>query len=161
VIYTVAIDPGKWVSGVCVLDPRARVVSATEPRNPSSLGSPGAMGRAIVDAARIVLGAHRPDVVRWVAEYPQSYPGDHAPEADLALLREVVRAVELEARRPVERVKPRTWKGNVPKAVHHTRILRALEAHERERIEDGKEALDALGLALWAVGRTGRGGVSS
>jgi hypothetical protein len=159
-MYVATIDPGKWVSGVCVVGPRGRVLSATEPRNPSPTGSPAGMGRAIVEAVRSVLGAHRPDAVRWVAEYPQSYPGVHAPEADLAGLREVIREVGAAAGRPVERIRPRAWKGNVPKPVHHTRVLRALDPAERERVEDGKEALDALGLALWVVGRTGRGGVA-
>lgn len=161
--YLVAIDPGKWVSGVCILGRSSgtwRVLSSSEPANATRWGAPLGMAVAIVGRVRLVLGSHRPDVVSWVAEWPQSYRDRSVVEADLEILRSVVRCVGTETRCPVRHVAPRAWKGNVPKEVHHERILRFLDRDERERIEDGKESLDALGLGLWAVGRTGRGGVA-
>lgn len=54
---------------------------------------------------------------------------------------------------------PATWKGQVPKDIHHKRLLRGLSPVSRFRLErdladvpSSKQhnVLDALGLALWA-----------
>ncbi len=56
-------------------------------------------------------------------------------------------------------VYPRQWKGNVPKAVHQKRIQAALTPSEMLRIsEEGSHDMwDAIGVGLFATGRTGRG----
>lgn len=57
-------------------------------------------------------------------------------------------------------VLPRTWKGQVPKDVHHRRIVAkltpteaALVASRLTRVSESKQhnVLDAVGLAKWAV----------
>lgn len=53
-------------------------------------------------------------------------------------------------------VKPSEWKGSVPKRVHHARILARLEADERDVLETssvGPDAMDAIGIGLWYLGR--------
>jgi hypothetical protein len=58
-------------------------------------------------------------------------------------------------------VHPATWKGQIPKEVHHARILRELRPEELARLSrclalpatKRHNALDAVGLALWRVGR--------
>lgn len=57
---------------------------------------------------------------------------------------------------------PREWKGQIPKAVHHTRIAMALTEAEKKIVLDAcdknksrtKDIMDAVGLGLWALGRT-------
>lgn len=59
------------------------------------------------------------------------------------------------------------WKGTVPKNVHHKRIRKVLDPRESAMLEKAlkatpkrghSEAMDSIGLALWASGRTGRAG---
>jgi hypothetical protein len=56
-----------------------------------------------------------------------------------------------------EYVSPSEWKGQVPKTVHHPRILTRLTDEERAVIPEGKTArkhiLDAVGIGLWRLGR--------
>jgi len=63
---------------------------------------------------------------------------------------------------PVLRIPPSTWKGRTPKDLHHPVILASLSDRERTLIPRGPrsgryqpDALDAVGMALWAVGRLG------
>ena len=54
-------------------------------------------------------------------------------------------------------VEPSQWKGQVPKEVHHPRIVAALAPEEQARLPVKKGALvhvlDAVGIGLWALGR--------
>jgi hypothetical protein len=60
-----------------------------------------------------------------------------------------------------------TWKGSVPKDVHHPRIRAALRPDEIQTLDlaikaaprtSAKEILDAVGIGLYGLGRTHRGG---
>lgn len=62
-----------------------------------------------------------------------------------------------------------TWKGGVPKETHHARIRHAFEPAETAILEraikaaprtNAKEILDAVGIGLYGLGRTTRGGTS-
>jgi hypothetical protein len=62
----------------------------------------------------------------------------------------------------VELVLPATWKGQIPKEVHHRRILEVLTATERTRLSASLSGiapsirhnlLDAVGLGLWFLRR--------
>lgn len=55
----------------------------------------------------------------------------------------------------VRGVEPRTWKGQVPKKVHHERILAALSDHEQSICPRQPDALDAVGLGLWYLRQGG------
>lgn len=103
---------------------------------------------------------------RWLLEAPQNYERFGVAHRDLDRLRAVLKAVEREARAAggtARRIRPATWKGNVPKAVHHARTEAAL-APEEVAVAYPKGAydhnvLDAVALGLFAVGRARRGGV--
>jgi hypothetical protein len=132
---------------------------------------------------------------RVVIERPEIYPGRASEKRQRDLMDLTLAAGELggTVRRQGAEVKyvlPRTWKGQVCKPIHHSRILRALVPVERARFEDvaqkpflrilskvdaaceryartGKvtgyrwdlhNILDAVGIGLWALGRTGKGG---
>ncbi len=61
----------------------------------------------------------------------------------------------------VREVHPTTWKGQIPKEIHHARIENALLADERARASSAlslpkskrHNALDAIGLGLFHLGR--------
>lgn len=61
---------------------------------------------------------------------------------------------------------PSEWKGSVPKAVHHSRLLAVLDAGERSIVDaacslagaNAKEVLDAVGIWLFASNRINRSG---
>ncbi len=62
---------------------------------------------------------------------------------------------------------PSEWKGTIPKAQHHLRILESLEYSERGIVNlavqsagktHAKEVLDAVGILLYAMSRTNRTG---
>lgn len=61
------------------------------------------------------------------------------------------------------------WKGSVPKDIHHPRIRHALGPDETAILEraikaapktNAKEILDAVGIGLYGLGRTQRGGTT-
>lgn len=63
----------------------------------------------------------------------------------------------------VRRLKPYEWKGGLTKERHHPRILDALKPAERNLIPRLAEyklhnVIDAIGIGLYALGRTTRGG---
>lgn len=50
--------------------------------------------------------------------------------------------------------KPKQWKGQVPKNIHNDRVLNRLYEHERGWPElSNHNAIDAVGLGLWGLGR--------
>jgi hypothetical protein len=60
-------------------------------------------------------------------------------------------------------VAPRTWKGNIPKAIHNERVLGALTAAERATLPKRPRAkdfdhnmIDAVGIALWQLRKDGQ-----
>lgn len=104
---------------------------------------------------------------QWTIETPQNYGTFGVAHKDLDRLRETVRAVEAHAKSngcAVAFTKPFSWKGNVPKQIHHRRIygrLEQIEQHVAGPAEGPRydhNVYDAVALGLWAVGRVSRGG---
>jgi hypothetical protein len=98
-----------------------------------------------------------------VIEKPMVYPGAPVDVNDLITL--AIKVGEwkeyLWARFGVEPelVTAPTWKGSVPKEIHHQRLLKVLTEEERAimpKTKSGKydhNMLDAVGLGLWKLGR--------
>lgn len=146
----VAIDPGKRICGLAVFVDGV-LVSAGEPRPVD-----------VVRTAMAVLLINDVDTEDWVAETPQNYPGERAKEEDLETLRRVLANIEISAGVKLKRHKPRAWKGQVPKEIHHERIRAALTESERALVDAlprTRDALDAVGLGLFVLGRTKAGGI--
>lgn len=109
-----------------------------------------------------------PDVAaRWMIETPQNYDTFGAAHKDLDRLRATVASIEAHAKRSRGKVsftKPFSWKGNLPKPIHHRRIYAVLTDEERAMLAPVESAgydhnvYDAVALGLWAAGRVGRGG---
>jgi hypothetical protein len=99
-----------------------------------------------------------------VVEKPKIYPVSKARPNDIITL--AVRAGELGGRaqglgRAVRYVEPHEWKRTLPKHICHARIMALLTEAEKSQMHgvfalpDTKKhnAMDAIGIALWAVGR--------
>ena len=120
------------------------------------------MVQALQTAADEVCAAHQVDHLpeAWVVEKPQKYERQRAKHADLDALLEVVKELGSSVAY-LKRFLPAQWKGQVPKAAHHIRIRAAITVPEQVHLPktSGHDALDAAGLGLFALGRTGRGAV--
>jgi hypothetical protein len=158
-IYRAVVDPGVWRCGLAIF--RAdELIYASEPTDP---GKTGRVARLMVSEAEEVLETHGALSVEWVSETPQSYPGKTGREGTLEELRQVVRDLDLwrKAGPKTRTYLPRKWKGAVPKPIHHARI-RALLSETERTVIDGlardRDAMDAVGLGLFHVGRCSVGG---
>jgi hypothetical protein len=99
-----------------------------------------------------------------VCEWPVVYQQQKAPAADLLDIAGVVGGVMTGAYVRgafIWRVLPREWKGTHKKEIHQTWILASLEEKERALVPRTplkdyyvSDALDAVGLGLWAAGRS-------
>lgn len=161
---TVALDPGKRKMGVAICaDGRLIYAGPVYVRGEWS-------ETAAVNAIQAVVDSRVPEdtpVARWDLERPQVYrnTGRASVQADVEALTRLVDRLARELR-PLTEVRvhaPFAWKRSVPKPVHHRRIRHTLSEAEVKCIEtDGKAAAldvwDAVGLALFAVGRVGVGG---
>jgi len=152
----IAIDIGKRVSGVATFAEDGELICAVEIHAP-----PGAMARALASAPP---ADRRGD--QWVAERMVDYQSKGARAAALGGLRlqlEQLRRLIHPAK--LRLVRASAWKGNVPKDVCFQRIAQELARHERARVYpwpasaggEGKEAVDAVGIGLFVLGRLGRG----
>lgn len=111
--------------------------------------------------------------VGFVIEMPQQY-GRVGDQRDfLAVARVVGRfeQVAIQNGAEVRVIEPRAWKGQVPKRVMSVRVWQALSADERLAVDislqarkklnsgagvesgEASDALDAVGIGLWALGR--------
>lgn len=156
----VAIDPGLRGTGVAVFED-GLLVEAAYPRNPELiLRGPAAwlaMARAVLDSLTHPLPCD------LVIEVPQVYvagrgKGDPDDLLELAGVDGAITALlgPTTTRSP----KPREWKGQVPKEIHHARALRKLSPPETVVLEQTKvppslrhNVLDAVALGLWALKR--------
>lgn len=106
----------------------------------------------------------------WVVEVPHIRGDRTATVSGVEALERTVEALKT-ARRPRKsrwtEVRPSAWKGNVPKRVHHARVLEvvcAISSGVRGAVDPDSpyynhNLSDAAALGLWALGLVGRGGV--
>lgn len=90
-----------------------------------------------------------------VIEHPQIYVRSKGDPDDLLALALVVGGV-LAVHEGGELVRPRTWKGQVPKKIMTNRILKHLAGDERAlcaKVKDNHNVLDAVGVGLWKLKR--------
>tara|TARA_R110002110_G_scaffold40773_6_gene130129 strand:- start:1714 stop:2298 length:585 start_codon:yes stop_codon:yes gene_type:complete len=178
------VDPGLWVSGLAMFarSEGAWVLSGARivaPARSLRHNAPRTMALALARAAQRLSGNHEadsafadaPDVsaartALWVVEHPVLRGTRRSTHADVRLLQEVSdHLAGLSGVR--EKVTPEAWKGQVPKAAHHGRILERLALGELKHLApfrarprstqknhpNLKEALDAVGVGLWRCGR--------
>lgn len=155
-----AVDPGKHQSAVSawwVTPEGARLLRAS--KIPSG---------HILTAA---MHADPGDLV-WVVERPQRYHRRTATHRNLVGLehvcKHIVHAASTRDHWSAFEVRPRVWKGQVPKHIHHARVLAAMGPRERHHWGSivrphsagyDHDIADAIALGYWAVGLLGVGGV--
>lgn len=152
-----AIDPGVHHHGLALFLENGRLLRCGLVRGPA--GRPAlavAAGGLAERTADWLVG----EGTRVVAEMPQDRGQDRVPPADLIALSVVLGWTLGEMCRPVTLISPADWKGSVPKSKHQPRIIAALSGAERALIPSGAlahNAIDAVGIGLWALGRISGG----
>lgn len=147
-----AIDPGKTHFGYSVFKD-GRLIACGTPENADPVALAG-----------IAIGLYdyykrQPQTrVAVVMEVPQHYLRSRrvkSLEGLVALCAAVDRAVQVQAF-----YQPKMWKGQVPKPAHHRRLGRVLTGVELDLWGTADHnAKDAIGIGLFHLGRTRKGGV--
>ena len=158
----VAVDPGKRVCGIsiwgcgpqmsilllaCSIRPKGGLASL--PKQTEALWKSCASGDWEGAPAKFVF-----EVPRYYAKKRVTFRGEDA-------LFSVLDAYRNYGVKTHKHYYPSQWKGNVPKPVHERRIKAAL-LEEELRVVDRKgthDMWDAIGIGLFATGRTGRAAV--
>ena len=161
--FLVAVDLGKVKLGVAVFL-RGELVWADTVIAPRG-SSPSQVAKHVLDAT--VPHLNYGSEVHFVCEWPMKYPRARIYHKNLDELYEVGYRLGELVNGWSERYKPSIWKGNVPKAAHHRRLKKVLKPHEwtdkmeqhRWRPRDLHDTWDAIGIGLFALGRTQAGGV--
>ncbi len=148
------IDPGKRACGVALWDVT---------KNGSTLRWCGLVQQSDGDplklANKIIKLKKTAQFFIYYVEDPQLYLLNRKPHGDLKSLKKVISTLEQEGGRPLHRIRPIKWKGNIPKKIHHERVLRLLSSKEKKAVPKDHNVLDAVALGLYALGKTGRGAV--
>lgn len=146
----VAIDPGKR-TGWAVFDRGQLVEAGVFPV------------RTMLDAPPIVAVAPAWAVLELPQIYPRGGKGDPNDLIDLAVLVGDLCGYYRRHGLGVVLVKPRAWKGTVPKTIHNKRTLAKLTAAERAILpvrpragDHDHNMLDAVGLGLWQLEKKGQ-----
>ena len=169
--WLVTVDTGKRKAGIAlwrVLDCdgcwESRLTAVELVRTRQRSWHAQMMVDELVSAVEVLLaeaGAGDDDLVVWLVEKPRKLKNKQVAHRDLEDLLEVVKRLKPPVQRATGRapkpVFPSKWKGGVPKPAHQPRILRAIRPGEPRSTQ--KDVVDAIGIGLWATGRTGRGGV--
>jgi len=117
-------------------------------------GSPG-------DMADVTLRCAADKSATWVCEKPLVYKNFTKAAEDIKSLLDVHVALRRRGVRFTQEFLPVQWKGNVPKPIHHDRLREALSSNEQKVFDTlGHDARDAVGIGLYALKRTRRGGTA-
>ena len=156
----VAIDPGLRGTGVAVFVDGA-LARAVYARNPEKVERGPEAWLRMAEAVRDqVIAFPEADLV---IEVPQVYvagrsKGDPDDLLELAGVDGAITALLAPAR--IASFKPRAWKGQVPKEIHHARVLRKLSPAETAVLEQADvpaslrhNVVDAVALGVWHLGR--------
>lgn len=166
--HLLAVDLGMHKVGVAVgyVDGKgvAYLRSADTLQHPKRReASPREVAQMVVDWA-LQEGWEPRDPV--VAEWPMKYENKREVHEDIEALQEVGEALSGLVGGLAKHWRPAQWKGNVPKAAHHKRLWAALTPEARKLVATkfgkwanvGHDAKDAIGIWMFAVGWTKRGG---
>lgn len=169
----VAVDLGKRKVGVAFFDAAGLLLSATTLSE--AIWSAERMANAALSWASGQLVDHEllPEAsvlprspeglqwMHWVCEWPEVYEKRRSRRKNIAALQQVGFAIARATGGWSGSYEPRVWKGQVSKNAHHPRLARALTPQEKRIAPPMQchDAWDAIGIGLFALGRTGRGGL--
>ncbi len=156
------IDLGKHKVGIG-LGTKTQLVAATTTKTKPAEG--GYSAEAVAKDALSWIEAHaqgRP--VSYTIEWPAPRQGEIVAVDDIRSLQAVGKAlIKLLGRgAKVVQVSPSSWKGTLPKDVHHKRLVKMLSSEElalMPSLDKEHDTWDGLGLYLFGAGRSGRAGV--
>lgn len=150
--YLVSFDPGKRVCGVALWDGSTQcLLRAAAVREKK--GYPLLMAKAAIDW----VGQLDKEVL-WVVEQPRRYGRKRSTHDGVEALENVLSYI-CDMACVVKHYSPYTWKANVPKNIHHERLAHVLTPTELVGCEWwDHNAWDAVGIGLYALGRTESGG---
>lgn len=163
----VAIDPGTrragYASGLVTKDGHLRLLCVRAIEYHGQMAE--RQERIVTDVISITRTS-----ATWVVEMPEIYAHDRAKTKSVHQLTTFCDLLHERLYMQLCRwrtVKPREWKGNVPKSACRQRIHIALGKlpGAREVVENGAgwqdpDSMDALGILLWYTGLVGRGMVA-
>jgi hypothetical protein len=154
----VTLDPGTRNAGVAIFAGDTLVAAASLTTNRADVAL------MVAEVLAALEGVDRQHA-HLLSEYPRNLAARRRAIEDLDGLRAVVATVERLGWLDTRRVAPGSWKGQVPKKIHHARASKALNPWERDVWATlGPDGRDAVALGLWAcrrlVGPLDRGGRS-
>lgn len=151
--YLVSLDPGLRGSGVAWFNAQGQLVRTDYVRNPEKTGNGP---QAWTGYLRVALWEDA--VWHFISEIPQVYRAgaSKGDPDDLIQLAGVVGVFSSIFRATTHLgVKPREWKGQVPKDVHHARLVKTLTPEEMAMVERAAppslrhNVLDAIGIGRY------------
>ncbi len=157
-----AVDPGlRYPAAALFID--GRLLVASRVKVPGSL-TKEPIGERMRRVARLILEwtTHLPHTV--VCEYPQVYvtarskgdPNDLLPLVGIGMHLAGLLDVPVLCPTPAEWLggnSPKSTTGDPWTSVRGQCVARRLDAEERSRVTPSHDAIDAVGIGLWAVGR--------
>lgn len=157
----IAIDPGKRVCGVSVWGCEANRVILLHACSIRPGGSLRNLPSQVEDLWLEYVEGFDGAAPQFVFEVPRYYTKKRATFRGVDALFEVLDAFQKYGILVKDYVYPSQWKGNVPKNIHQRRIKKALTTTELKRVDPGgtHDMWDAIGIGLYATGRTSRAGI--
>ena len=158
--HLVSLDPGLRGSGIAWWAEDGTLLRVEYLRNPEKTGNGPA---AWVGYTGLYIWKNDPDF--FISEVPQVYRAgaSKGDPDDLLQLAGGVGVFSVLVSADVRiGVKPREWKGQVPKDVHHARLIKTLSAEDLEKINLAAppslrhNVLDAVGIGKWWFQKNGR-----
>lgn len=169
--HYLAVDPGIRYPAAAIFDGSKRLFAASRVKLPASL-SRAPMGERCREVGRLIAVwvSEHVDVNLiggLVIEYPQVYTASKSkgdPNDLLPLVGVGIAVATIFHETQVKSPTPREWIGQVPKdetgdpwlSARGQKIRRRLTQEEIDCIVVSHDALDAVGLGLWALGRLER-----
>jgi len=159
----IAIDPGKRVCGVSVWGCEANRVILLHACSIRPKGRLSNLPSQVEDLWLEYVDGFEGAAPQFVFEVPRYYMKKRATFRGVDALFDVLDAFQKHGILVKDYVYPGQWKGNVPKKIHQKRIARALTRTELRRVdpEGTHDMWDAIGIGLYATGRTSRAGIPS
>ncbi len=157
----IAIDPGKRVCGVSVWGCSPKKASLLYACSIRPMQDIQDLPSQVEDIWLQFSEGFEEAPPQFVFEVPQYYTKKRATFRGVDALFDVLDAFHKYGILVKDYVYPNQWKGNVPKKVHKRRIENALTTGEKERVDPSgtHDMWDAVGIGLFATGRTSRAGI--
>jgi Holliday junction resolvasome RuvABC endonuclease subunit len=157
----IAIDPGKRVCGVSVWGCESHQTQLLHACSIRPGGNLLNLPSQVEDLWIEHVDGFDQAAPQFVFEVPKYYAKKRATFRGVDALFDVLDAFQKYGILVKDYVYPNQWKGNIPKNVHRRRIEKALSKSEHKCVDPAgtHDMWDAIGIGLYATGRTGRAGI--